>query len=121
MKGHRVHGDKCERRKQFGVLVDKSDIAQLGQDITTQTPGVFPQFVMTSDATRYEQVSPLTNFLCVHGYGVESGLETGLSQASFCAEMNYTCVTPIFKSGVVDKKFRKCFVKTSKVSEWIFR
>jgi hypothetical protein len=115
---HRVNGN-CERRQEFGYLIDEKLVDQLIQDLMNQNPNTVPFVDIPNDVMKLEQIHPETNYICIHGIGYSRVGINNMSQGCLREDSNYVCISKIFGLGVVTDSYDKCFVRTSKVISWI--
>jgi hypothetical protein len=115
---HRVNGN-CERRQEFGYLIDEKLVDQLIQDLMNQNPNTVPFVDIPNDVMKLEQIHPETNYICIHGIGYSRVGINNVSQGCLREDSNYVCISKIFGLGVVTDSYDKCFVRTSKVISWI--
>ena len=114
---HRVNG--CPDRRKIGPLYRTDMIDQLVQDLAQRNSPVLETVVIPEGANTFEQLDSATQFIVIHSYASCKDTNGGLSQDVAREDMNFLCVTPVFKYGIINERNKKCYVKTSQVTSWI--
>jgi hypothetical protein len=115
--GHRYDG-RCEQLESWAYVVSKEHVDELVFNVVRHTnDSRLGLFQIPQTATLMKQVDNSTKFLCIHGYGMLQ--EEGNLSQSTSADMCYLCVTIVKGYGVIQDQYKKCFVRTSAVTQWI--
>ena len=116
--GHRADGG-CEARKTLGILIPEKEIDQLKHDIMTRVHHRFGTISIPKDAPTLNQVPLQTNYVCIHGYATHQSPNNQDFSQSTREDMNFLCVSLVYKHAVILKEYNKCYVRSSVITDWI--
>lgn len=119
LPGHRVTG-RCDKRKEHGALLPRAEADSLVYEITTRSSPRFKNETIPVGAFVYEQVHPDTNFICIHSLATKEIPDKSI-QVINREDTSYLCVTLIFELNVVIPSLKRCYVRASKVTQWIVK